>query len=204
MEGRDLSRLAAFTDGVFAIAITLLVLGLSVPQGDHDVNRRVLAEWPDLGAYFLSFAVVGRFWLVHHRFFETLRGFDAQLVRLNMAFLAFLVLVPYTTELLGDHADDTIAAVVYALVLGVIGSINWLMIRHTVRREHVREEARPAAEPLAGRAALVVPAVFFASIPVAFLNAHAAEAMWVLLFFLWPARRRRLQRTLGDSAATSS
>ena len=204
MEETGLNRIGAFTDGVFAIAITLLVLSLDVPQGDHEFTRRVLEQWPDLLSYFLSFAVVGRFWIVHHRFFATLRRFDARLVQLNMLFLAFIVLVPYTTQLLGDHADDTITAVVYAAVLGLAGLCNLAMIRHALDGGHVREEARSATEPFAGRAALGIPVVFFASIPVAFLSPHVAEAMWAALFFAWPARRRRLQRTVEASDTTSS
>jgi uncharacterized membrane protein len=204
MEETGLNRIGAFTDGVFAIAITLLVLSLDVPRGDHEITRRVLEQWPDLLTYFLSFAVVGRFWIVHHRFFATLRRFDARLVQLNMLFLAFIVLVPYTTQLLGDHADDTVAPVVYATVLGLAGLCNLAMIRYALAGGHVRDEDRATTEPFAGRAALVIPVVFFASIPVAVLSPHVSEAMWAILFFAWPARRRRLQRTVEASDTTSS
>jgi uncharacterized membrane protein len=203
VEGTDLGRIGAFTDGVFAVAITLLVLSLDVPSGDHDITRRVLEQWPDLVAYFLSFAVVGRFWMVHHRFFGTLQRADARLVQLNMLFLSFVVLVPYTTQLLSDHGDDAVAAIVYAAVLGLAGLCNLAMIRYALRGEHVRDEARPATEPFAGRAALAIPVVFFASIPVALLSPHVSEAMWAGLFFIWPVRRRRLQRTLDASDTTS-
>jgi uncharacterized membrane protein len=199
----DLGRIGAFTDGVFAIAITLLVLSLDVPSGDHDFTHRVLAQWPDLVAYFLSFAVVGRFWMVHHRFFGTLHRADGRLVQLNMLFLSFVVLVPYTTQLLGDHGDAAVAAIVYAMALGLAGVCNLAMIRHALSAEHVRDEARPATEPFAGRAALVIPVVFFASIPVAFLSPYVSEAMWAGLFFIWPLRQRRLQRTL-DASDTAS
>jgi uncharacterized membrane protein len=203
VETTDLGRIGAFTDGVFAIAITLLVLSLDVPRGDHDITRRVLEQWPDLVAYFLSFAVVGRFWMVHHRFFQTLHRADARLTLLNMLFLAFVVLIPYTTQLLGDHGDDTVAAVVYAAVVGLAGICNVAMIRHALNKDHVRQEARRVTEPFAGRAAMAVPVVFFASIPVAFLAPHVSEAMWGALFVAMPLRRRRLQRTL-DATDTAS
>ncbi len=203
LDESDLGRIGAFTDGVFAIAITLLVLSLDVPSGDHDITRRVLEQWPDLVAYFLSFAVVGRFWMVHHRFFQTLHRADARLAQLNMLFLAFVVLVPYTTQLLGDHGDDTVAAVVYATALGLAGVFNLAMIRHALSAGLVREVARPITEPFAGRPALTIPVVFFTSIPVAFISPHVAEAMWASLFFIWPLRRRRLQRTL-DASDTAS
>jgi uncharacterized membrane protein len=203
LDESDLGRIGAFTDGVFAIAITLLVLSLDVPRGDFDITHRVLAQWPDLVAYFLSFAVVGRFWMVHHRFFATLHRADGRLALLNMSFLAFVVLVPYTTQLLGDHADDAVAAIVYATALGLAGVFNLMMIRYALRAGHVREQARRLTEAFADRAALVIPVVFFASIPVAFLSPHVSEAMWAGLFFIWPLRRRRLQRTL-DASDTAS
>jgi uncharacterized membrane protein len=194
----------AFTDGVFAIAITLLVLGLDVPSGDHEITRRVLENWPDLLAYFLSFAVIGRFWMAHHRFFSTLKSFDGRLMGLNLLYLSFVVLVPFTTELLGDHGGDTVTAVVYATVLGLAGTVNWVMIRHSLTYHHVREEARPDTRPFGDRTALVVPGIFFASIPFAFLSPYVSEVMWIGLFFVFPLRRRQLQRARAVSETTSS
>ena len=177
-DSTDFSRIAAFTDGVFAIAITLLVLALEVPVGDAGLTERLLDQWPSLLAYFLSFAVVGRFWIVHHRFFASLHRFDQRLLTLNLAFLAFIALVPFTTDLLGEHGGDTVAVVTYALVMAVVAALNMAMIRHTLARGHVREEHRRHTEPFAGGVAALTPGAFLASIPVAFLSPLAAELMW--------------------------
>jgi uncharacterized membrane protein len=180
IEGTDFGRILTFTDGVFAIAITLLVLGFDDPTG-HDVPRRVLDQWPQLLAYLLSFAVVGRMWLVHHRFFATLHRFDRPLLLLNLTYLAAVVLVPYTSELLGDHGGEAVAVVLYAVVLAVATILQWAMVRHTLRAEHVREELRARVLPFAGPRAVFAPALLIASIPVAFANPHIAEVMWLLL-----------------------
>jgi uncharacterized membrane protein len=180
IEGRDFGRILAFTDGVFAIAITLLVLGFNDPSGAH-VARQVLDQWPQLLAYLLSFAVVGRMWLVHHRFFATLHRFDRLLLLLNLGYLAAVVLVPYTSELVGDHGGEPVVAVFYALVLAIATLLQWAMVRHTLRAEHVREELRARVAPFGGPRALFAPALLVASIPVAFANPHVAEVMWVLL-----------------------
>ena len=203
MTGTDFGRVVAFTDGVFAVAVTLLVFSIAVPKGDHDITRRVLEQWPDLLAYFLSFAVISRLWLAHHRFFGSLRSFDPWLLRLNLVFLSFVGLIPFTTELLSDHGDDSVAPIVYAAVIGAAVSVNWLMVHHTLSREHVREEAKPEAEPYAHRGALLTPAVFFASIPVALLTPTGAEVMWALLLLQRPLRRGA-QRTRSGSDTTSS
>src|SRR5215208_4825219 len=111
MQETDFGRVVAFTDGVFAVAATLLVFAIDVPVGDHDITGRVLDEWPDVLAYFLSFAVIGRLWLAHHRFFSVLHRFDPWLLRLNLLFISLVALVPFTTQLLSDHGGDAVAPI---------------------------------------------------------------------------------------------
>jgi uncharacterized membrane protein len=203
MSELSVSRLVAFTDGVFAIAITLLVLNFDEPAGpDSQLWHQLSDQWPALLAYFLSFVVIGRFWVVHHRVFAGMQRVDAGLLTLNLAYLSFVVLIPFTTEVLGDYSDTTEAVVLYAAVLGGVAMFNWLMIRHALRREHIHPEQRHTAAPFAGTAALMNPGVFLASIPVGFVSPFAAELMWTALAIAWPVRRRKAlasdQRT-GES-----
>jgi uncharacterized membrane protein len=190
IEGTDFGRILAFTDGVFAIAITLLVLGFDVPTKEADVTHEVLNQWPQLLAYFLSFAVIGRLWLVHHRFFAALHRFDAQLLRLNLAYLSVVVLVPYTTNLIGEHGGDPVAAITYAAVLAVAASLNWVIIHYTLRREHVRPAARAAVEQYGSWQGLIIPVVFVLSIPVAVFRPNIAEVLWILLGLQAVVRQR--------------
>src|SRR3954447_2923406 len=195
-EELSLGRLIAFTDGVFAIAITLLVLNFDEPAGpDSEILHQLTDQWPSLLAYFLSFVVIGRFWIVHHRVFAVVRRLDSGLLTLNLLYLAFVVLIPFTTEVLGDYGDTTEAVVLYAAALGGVAFFKWLMIRTAFVGDHIHEEHRGATEPFAGRAALVNPAVFLASIPVAFASPLASEIMWTALALTWPARRQAAQRT---------
>lgn len=205
VEGTDLARVVAFTDGVFAIAITLLVLNLDVPElsSGKELADELGKLWPHLLAYFLSFAVVGRFWIIHHRVFAVVRSFDGRLLMLNLLYLAFIVLVPFTTELIGDYGDTTAAVVPYAAALGIAALVNWFMIRHLVRAEHVKPERREETSRYADTPSLMVPGAFLASIPVAFLSPYAAEAMWVLMTFFHPLRGRR-QGSREPSATSSS
>lgn len=185
-------RVVAFTDGVFAIAITLLVLSLDVPDvSDAQLPRELAEQWPELLAYFLSFAVVGRFWLIHHRVFATVGSFDSRLMSLNLVYLAFVVLVPFTTEILGEYGDTSAGVMVYAAALGIAALLNWVMIRHVVLSGTVREEAREDTARYAGRGWLVVPMVFLVSVLVALISPYAAEAMWIALVFGRPIQRTR-------------
>ena len=177
-------RIVSFTDGVFAIAITLLVLNFEVPElargTEAELERFLTQLGGDFAAYFLTFAVVGRMWIVHHRLFSMLKSFDGRLMTLNLAYLAMIVLIPFPAQLLGDYGDQTLSPVLYATVLAVASVLNWLMARHAIRARLLRPDDEAQAEPWGSFEALVIPGVFVASIPVAFLSPYAAEAMWTL------------------------
>ena len=137
-EGRDVSRIRAFTDGVMAVAITLLVLNIEVPDlptgSEGQLDEELLDLLPSLGAYALSFALVGRYWVVHHRMFEDLRSFDGTLMSLNLVFLALIGLVPFSSDLVDRYDQEPIAAAVFAGTLGLAALVNTIMVRYIRRR----------------------------------------------------------------------
>jgi uncharacterized membrane protein len=192
----EFSRIVAFSDGVFAIAITLLVLNLSVPEHLHgdDLSRALWEQRQNLLAYVISFAVIGRFWIVHHRFFSSVVGFDGRLLGLNLFYLGWIALFPFSAQVLGDHGSDTAAIVVYAINLSGITLVGLLMAfdaRRAGLSEMPEEEARDGQ-----RRALIVAAVFLASIPVALLDPSVAPFLWFALF-ADPLRQRLARRRSG-------
>jgi uncharacterized membrane protein len=104
---RALGRIEAFSDGVMAVAITLLVLNIQVPRELHGqkLGHALVDLLPSLGAFAIAFALVGRFWVIHHNLFEKLRGFDQRLMVLNLAFLATIVLIPFSSELYDTYTS---------------------------------------------------------------------------------------------------
>ena len=190
----EFARIVAFSDGVFAIAITLLTLNLkvpSVPSGSRgELLEGLVALGPHLFAYALTFAVVGRYWLIHHRFYSTLTGFDGPLMVGNLGYLSLIVLMPFASDLIGTYGEIDVAVMVYAAVLGLAALVNWLMIRYALGQDLVRPEDRAATEPFGSPAALVIPGVFLVSIPVALLSPVAAQIVW-LGAFIGVRRQRR-------------
>ena len=169
----------AFTDGVMAVAITLLVLNLEVPSVPADELGSAMVDLiPSLVAYLLAFALVGRFWVIHHRLFETLRAFDSRLMTLNLAFLTLIVLVPFATALFDKYTQEPIAAAVLGGILGLAALSHWLAVVHTLRRGLVHEQHRPVAEPFASPIGLGFTLLFLLSVPVAFLSPTVAALMW--------------------------
>jgi uncharacterized membrane protein len=194
--GVEFNRIVAFSDGVFAIAITLLVLGLLVPEGESNLTHVLLGQDADLLAYAISFAVIGRLWISHHRFFATLERFDGALMGLNLVYLAFLVLVPFTSQVLGDYSRQTAAVVLYAINLACVSLTFQAQIIYAYRRDLVWPEARES-ERLAGPANFLVAIVFLVSIPIAFISTTVATVMWIGMF----AAGRRLEGRLASLGA---
>ncbi|HET7508250.1 MAG TPA: TMEM175 family protein [Solirubrobacterales bacterium] len=197
-EGNEIefSRIVAFSDGVFAIAITLLVLSLDIPEQLHgeSLGSALWDQRQDLLAYAISFAVIGRFWVIHHRFFGDVTGFDGRLLALNILYLAWIVLIPFSSEVLGDHGGDTDAIVLYAVNLAAVALLGWVMAFDAHRAGLT---AMGAAEEREFRLrACFVALVFLASIPIAFLTPDLAPLVWLVLF-LDPTRGLMRRFTSG-------
>lgn len=120
MDDKDTSRLEAFSDGVFAVAITLLVLDIKVPEmrglDDQRLWMELLKLWPSLIAYITSFATIGIMWLNHHRLFKHIQRTNTGLLLMNLLLLMVVAFIPVPTALLArylDYPDRHTAAVVY-------------------------------------------------------------------------------------------
>jgi uncharacterized membrane protein len=192
MERTDLGRIMAFTDGVMAVAITLLVLNLEVPdlKDPSRLGEDLVDLLPSLLSYSLAFALVGRFWVVHHNSFETLRAFDGTLMTLNLLFLALIALMPFATDLFDRYNDEPIAAAVFGAILGLAALVNWLMHRHSLRAGLVKREHISATSPFSTTVALGFAVIFLLSVPAAFVSPYLAVALWVSTMALrYPLRR---------------
>jgi len=193
--GVEFNRIVAFSDGVFAISITLVVLGLFVPEDVQDLTEQLLDQDADLFAYAISFAVIGRFWLAHHRFFSGLERFDNSLMSLNLVYLAFVGLMPFTSQVLGDYSDQTAAVVLYALNVICVNLSFQAEIVYSYRHDLVRPDARRVEQRYTGPANFIITGVFVASIPVAFASTIVAVLMWTAIFVVGRRLAQRATRT---------
>jgi uncharacterized membrane protein len=180
-----IGRILALSDGVFAIALTLLILEIAVPATTSNAGlpRALLALWPRYLAYLVSFVVIARFWATHRLAFRLIARDDAVLVWLNLLMLMFVAFLPFPTDVLGQHFGSPAAAVLYAasVTLASLASMAYWwyasgrggLLRPGVRRARVRAlRARSLSSP-----------VFFAlTLPVAVFAPYAAEIMWILVF----------------------
>jgi uncharacterized membrane protein len=175
----EFGRVLAFTDGVFAIAITLLVLALDVPANLDNVGAALRDRSSDFVAYGISFAVLGSIWLAHHRFYTLVARFDGRLIALNLLYLALVALVPFSAELLGHYSDTTDGVIIYAINLAGISLSFTAQIFYAFRRGLVKDEARDQERRYVGPASFVVSGTFLLSIPVAFVDPSLCPIIWV-------------------------
>jgi uncharacterized membrane protein len=145
---RRTTRLEAFSDGVFAIAITLLVLDLTVPmtgQSEHHLLDAVGHEWPGYLGYIVSFSTIGAIWLGHNAITDYLHRADTTLLRINLLLLLFVSFLPFPTRLVSEYVNtdqaERVAVTFYGLTLltaGVLLSVVW---RYALHARLVRPDA---------------------------------------------------------------
>jgi uncharacterized membrane protein len=208
--GSGLGRLLAFSDSVFAVSITLLVLDLSIRSGltqsgaDHALHKLL----PQILVACLSFAIVGSFWLTHHRMFIQVKRWDAVLLRLNLLSLAPIVFIPFATQLQGEYGSFKPGIIIYSGTVALAGLLFTLVWLHAatdgrLTSEMVSHERVVNYAMRTGSVALV----FGSSAVVAALGwPRTAEYLWIvviipLVLLRFPAVRRGWHHTEGAGSA---
>jgi uncharacterized membrane protein len=181
----EFSRTLAFTDGLFAIAATLLVIDLTVPvlHADHSVHElasRLNDENEKFISFFISFAVIGRYWLAHHAFFSQLARMDRPLIALNLLYLAFIAFLPFPTALLGAYFSNPLSIVIYAVNVAIVSGMEVVLFSRA-QNHGLLEKKLPRDVYRFGALMSLSPVLFFAlSIPVAFVSTTLAVCFWFL------------------------
>ena len=198
------ARVSGFSDGVFAIAMTLLVAGIEIPRVPKDELGDALADdWDAIVSYAVSFAVIGNYWLAHHRFFGRLAHIDDWLVRVNLAYLGLIAFLPFPTALFGRYDGDPAAVALYAGALACASAIETLMLWHARRVGALAREMSDAVFREIMTASLLPVAVFLASIALAFAHPAASIVAWLSIFALeWLLDRWRSDEAVSWARGT--
>lgn len=183
MDEKSPHRLIALSDGIFAIAMTLLVLDIRVPGGlDAAAFRHALRDvLPHLGAYALSFAILANFWRDHRRILQLAKHVDGLTLRLALAGLGVIALVPFPTSLLSEYGSQPLAVACYAATVVVIDLLELALFLTIWRRPQT-------AHPISDRDGRNIVAdlgttilVFGATVPIAFASPSVAIWSWLAL-----------------------
>ena len=220
------TRLEAFSDGVFAIAITLLVIELHVPTGHESLVKGLEHEWPRYLGYFVSFAFIGGVWIAHSNMTRFLKAADPDLMRINLMLLLFVSFLPFTTAIAATHLfasnlslnevtisspPERVAAVLFGLNLTLAALMLYLMLRHAGRtsdvaaddlaEEELQAFATQRRSALLLQASATVVGVFLPLLAVVFYLALAIFYVIdpVRLMRTSSLRRARLQRESAEN-----
>jgi TMEM175 potassium channel family protein len=189
-----IGRILALSDGVFAVAITLLIFEIAVPAATSDAGlpKALLELWPRYLAYVLSFLVIARFWMTHRLAFRLIARDDTVLVGLNLLLLMFVAFLPFPTAVLGTHTGSPAAAVLYAISVGLASTASAAYWWYASGRGRLLSPDVGRAQIRAMRARGLSGSVFFAlTLPIAVFAPYIAEVVWILIFpltrivFVW-------------------
>lgn len=191
-----LDRMMALSDGVFAIAATLLVFSLTVPVlHGRDIGGRLgdvlRHDLDDIGAYALTFTVLGAFWMGHHRILAGLVRADARLMRLNLFFLGCIAFLPFPTGILARYGGTVQATVAYDLSMVVTGAGSTALALYALGRPSLAPGLRPDTVNYLRLRSLAVPTVFLVSALIALASPLAAKWWWLSFFVIARLLRAR-------------
>lgn len=179
-------RLCAVSDGVYAFALTLLVLDLKVPEvpgiSNPQLTTDLFQQVPNFIAYAIAFSVVAFFWVSHHRLFRSVKSCDGRAVIFNFTHLIFISLTPYGASLIGHYEGDRIATIVFSAILGMASLSLIAMGQYVLAREEWRtDEAGGTWVKIHWWTAYIGPAIALVSILLSFVNINVALCLWFLL-----------------------
>jgi uncharacterized membrane protein len=174
----QLERFSFFSDGVFAISITLLVIEIKVPALAEHTDKALLNYLSETSFKFLgfliSFGIIGHYWSVHHRIFGYVKKYTSSLFWINLAFLLSAVLLPFSSGLLGEYSSHTemnVPYIIYVLNMCFVGLTNWWLWAYVSKpeRKMLTHYISPARIRLGVVRSLIVPIIFLVSLACSFI-----------------------------------
>lgn len=193
------ARVEAFSDGVFAIAITLLILEIRVPHVDHELWRGLLSLWPSYVAFLFSFVVILIMWVNHHELLRMVGGVNYPFLFANGLLLLTVTFVPFPTAVLAAHLGTSEARTAVAFYCGtfVVNALVWTLLFDTiVRNRLLRPEVTPKTVANVRRAYVFGPLVYLLAAIVALIQPVAGLLINVSLWILWIRLGYRAERSV--------
>lgn len=195
------TRLIALSDGIYAIAMTLLVINVAIPAhlGDAAFHKALGDALPNVGAFALSFSLIAGFWRDHRRILTTLPTETVVITRLVLLGLGLVALLPFPTALLAEYASQPETVALYAGTLAAVHAVHATLLLLTQRQVHPSPASSAAAARRGFTAQLGSSVLIFGlSVPLAFVNTAAAMWFWITLipahYILGHYHRRRPER----------
>jgi len=209
VRGFEKNRLEALIDGIFAVALTLLVLDIKLPESttyssNDELWQRLVMLERHFAIYVISFIVIGMYWISHHIHFHFIRYTDRRLIWINMVYLLLISFVPFTTDLVGDHEDLILPCEIYGLTLLALSGLSFLHLDYLSRHSYLTtSEMTPEVVRLIKRRILLFTIIPIVSMIIAFYSTLLSLYTYLLLllahFFTGPVDERIHTMPVDDS-----
>lgn len=185
----ELTRIIALSDGVFAFAMTLLVVSIELPDLSEDEARANLVSdvwqlWPQMLSFVIGFLVIGALWSAHRRLFGQVQDFDDRLVKLDIVLLMLVAFIPFPTSILGRYGFLSFPAIFYAVIVATISLMFLLVIDHLdSHREFLIGSGQEFDFAHNKTRHLTTAGIFLLSIPISWVLPGAGQLFWIVLVF---------------------
>jgi uncharacterized membrane protein len=190
------TRLEAFSDGVLAIILTIIVLELRIPHGEQLAALQPLV--PVLLCYALSFVYIGIYWNNHHHMLHAARNVSGAVLWANLHLLFWLSLLPFVTGWMGENHFAATPTAFYGAVLLMAGAAYWILEHMLIRAD--KDESLLAKAVGRDRKGVLSVVLYAAAIPLAFYTRWMAQAIYVLVALIWLIPDRRIERMVEKSS----
>ena len=187
-------RVEAFSDGVMAIIITIMVLELQIPEGATWAALQPLI--PKFFSYILSFIFVGIYWNNHHHLWQAVKRVNGSILWANLHLLFWLSLIPFVTGWMGENHFSTIPVALYGCILWLSAVAYYIMVRALMA--HHGKDSLLAAAIGDGRKELLSLLIYTVAIPLAFVGAWIALALYVTVALMWLIPDRRFETLFAE------
>jgi uncharacterized membrane protein len=188
------NRLEAFSDGVLAIIITIMVLEMKVPHGENLAALGPLL--PVFLSYILSFVYVGIYWNNHHHLLHAVQHVDGRVLWANLHLLFWLSLFPFVSGWMGENHFSPLPSALYGVVLLMASAAYWLLTRAIISADGQNSLlAKAVGKDQKGNLSLLL---YAAAIPLAFVNQWISQALYVAVALMWLVPDRRIEKVLSE------
>jgi uncharacterized membrane protein len=205
------TRLENFSDGVFAIAVTLLILNVRIPDAknldNHHLNLSLFRLIPHVVTFAFSFLVIGVFWVAHHRIFSFVKVADSTLLWLNIVYLLFIAMIPLPAAILSENPFLPTAILLYTLTLLIIALMHFVLLEYAIRNDHIKHEALTReVYRSAQKNAVVGPVCYIMAAAVSFFNVYISFCFIVaaMVYYIFMTGKSKVEEKIIDVAQDST
>ena len=189
------TRLEAFSDGVIAIIITIMVLELKVP---HSTEWEVIKPLvPILLSYILSFFFLGIYWANHHHLIHTIKGVNSSILWANLHLLFWLSLLPFGTAWMGEAGFDKTSVIIYAVLATMCGLAYYILLMAITKKEKDNEHMQDILKKQSKKG-ILSNILYMLAIPIAFIHPYAACAIFIGVALMWIVPDRNIEKAAHE------